>query len=128
MTFNCVATRLCGMPSQDMEQINHCCINCMKPMHCALCGALFAEKDPSIKISYHVLSPNGKTLFNSPTAVICAIYIEQLDGVSLKGPPFNKGDNNLAPGASLKPVFPRKGGNWGEDKVHPVDDHHPAYP
>jgi hypothetical protein len=128
MKFTCAAKHLCGMPSQDMVQINHRCMNCMEPMHGALCGALFAEKSPSIKISCDVLSPNGKTLFNSPTAVICAICINHLDGASLKVPPLNEGDDNQAPGAASKAVLLRKDGSGGEDEVNPVDDHRPAYP
>ena len=74
------------MPNIDIKSVNHRCMNCMEPMHGALCGALFAEKEASIKISYEVLSPNGQSLFTSPTALICHMCIKSLDGASLKSP------------------------------------------
>jgi hypothetical protein len=82
--FTCTTKHMCGMPSQEMDQINQHCVNCTKFMHGALCGALFAKKYPSTKIIWDVLSANGKAFFSPPSTVIFALCIEHLDRVSLK--------------------------------------------
>ena len=55
-------------------------------MHGGLCGVLFSERDPSIKITKNVLSKNGQALFNSSSALLCALCVEHLDGAKLKSP------------------------------------------
>ena len=54
-TLTCAAKHLCGMPGLEIVEVSHSCMNCAQPMHGGLCGVLFSERDPSIKIAKNVL-------------------------------------------------------------------------
>ena len=85
-TLTCAAKHRYGMPRLKMVEVSHSCMNCAQPMHGALCGVLFSERNPSIKITKNVLTKNGQALFNSSSALLCALCVDHLDGAKLKSP------------------------------------------
>ena len=100
MNYSCAAGHLCGMPTRGIDSVLHRCMNCNKPMHGALCGALFAEKPPSIVICKEVMSPSGQQRYNSQSALICGVCIKNLNGATLKSP-IQSVDQHAAAAATL---------------------------
>ena len=79
MKYSCAALHRCGMKGVKIDTVHHRCMECGKPMHGALCGALFAERGKDIDIRKAVLSAHGQELYDSHSAVICALCIERLN-------------------------------------------------
>ena len=86
MTHSCAALHHCAMKGITIDSIVHRCMNCTKPMHGALCGALFAERGEGIQICPDVMSEHGQNLYHSHSAVICAMCISTLNGAKRKSP------------------------------------------
>ena len=130
MNYSCAAGHLCGMPTRGPDSVLHRCMNCNKLMHGALCGALFAEKPPSIVIYKEVMSPSGQQRFNSHTALICGICIENLNGATLKSP-TESGNQHAAAAATLFGFKDPTPVPMPASLKHPspdrFEDHRPAY-
>jgi hypothetical protein len=92
----CASMRLCGMPAVPLTNPQHHCANCAEPMHGALCGFLLSELPYNIKISRECLSERGQSLFKSPSAMICHLCTERLDGATLKSPEAVVAEESIA--------------------------------
>ena len=86
MRYSCAALHHCAMKAVSINSVAHYCMNCAKPMHGALCGALFAEMEDGVSICKEVLSEHGQKLFTSNSAVICAMCIKRLDSSQVRSP------------------------------------------
>ena len=86
MRYSCAALHHCAMKAVIINSVAHHCMNCAKPMHGALCGALFAEMEDGVSICKEVLSEHGQKLFTSNSAVICAMCIKRLDSSQVRSP------------------------------------------
>jgi len=83
-TTSCAAGVHCGMP-EDTPLINavtglvgHHCMNCSKPMHGILCGALWAHRGDECIRKEEELSDRGKQHKDSDQAVICYMCMKRL--------------------------------------------------
>ena len=81
MKLSCAAKSLCCMPTVPLatRTVCHQCMYCNTPMHGAMCGILFSEHGNYVPISYETLSMNGKRLYESDTALLCALCVNELD-------------------------------------------------